>query len=180
MPEFLKDKATEWFRNNREPWRSWEHFKECFHRFFVPKRMQIQLEKDMQKHHQGQQNIRDYIISMQSLMRFLVDYTPVKKLEWIYQNLNPDYKAFIRPKDFKNLKDLIELGEIFEENQAERKRLYSSRHSGRAFAAEEKCHTGGQTRPQTNKPDYSRSFCCWNCGDRNHKMNECPELKQSS
>lgn len=95
---------------------------------------------------------------MQSLMRFIPDFDKNRQLDWIYQNLNPEYKTYIRLRDFPTLVQLIELGEEFQRNQAEVKRL-ASRFQRKVFIAED-----------NNTPDvpYDRKTHCWNCGKLGH------------
>lgn len=72
--EFLREKAASWYRNNKGQWANWYDFKRSFEMFFIPKKTKSQLENDVHRHHQGNNNIRDYIIDMQVLMSYLPEY----------------------------------------------------------------------------------------------------------
>lgn len=167
ISECLADKASEWFRNNKEEWSSWTQFVESFKIFFIPNRMRTQLENEVHKFYQGNKTIRDYTLSMQSLMRFIPDFDKKRQLDWIYQNLNPEYKTYIKLKDFSNLVQLIELGEEHERNQAEIKRI-SNRFQRKTFVVENDCEV---------ELPYDRRTHCWNCGRHGHKMMNCQEPK---
>lgn len=46
LPELM---PIEWFRNNREEWKSWTHFEESFKVFFATRSMRIQQEFEVQR-----------------------------------------------------------------------------------------------------------------------------------
>lgn len=174
MPECLRGKAIEWFRNNKEEWTSWEHFEESFRVFFAPKTMRIQQEFEVQRFHQNNQSIRDYSLAMQSLMRHIPGYeNKERQLDWIYHNLNPEYKNYIRPRDFKTLTDLINLGEEFEQNQYEIKRMNNFKNLRKTNAIEES--SGNIRSSRSTSESSSVNGIRWNCDKSGHLRRLCPE-----
>lgn len=170
ISELLKDKAWEWYKNNREQWRTWETFKTSFNLFFIPKRLRTQLEDEVQRHYQGNRPIQDYVISIQSLIRFIPELSLALQLEWIYQNLNPEYKSYTHPRDFTTIPELIAMCEEFEQIQSEAKRAAKARNHRKIAAT--------TSYESAEDSGYDRKTCCWNCGDRAHQMKDCPEPKR--
>lgn len=164
MPECLRGKAIEWYRNNKEMWTSWEHFEDSFRVFFAPTSMRIQQEFEVQRFHQSSQTIRDYALAMQSLMRHIPGYEEKRRqLDWIYHNLHPEYKNYIRPGDFRTLTELINLGEQFEQNQNELKRINIFKNNRRTNVIED------------NSQIDRNNATCWNCDKIGHIKTSCTE-----
>lgn len=115
MPELLRDSASEWYHNNREDCASWEDFKDSFYLFYVPRKLQLEIEDEIRTYKQKpHQTVRDYIIGIQSLMRRIPGYSEIEKLNRYYSNLSSDYQLGIKRREFSSLRELILLGEEFE------------------------------------------------------------------
>lgn len=76
------------------------------------------VEEEIRKKTQGfQEKISEYIIAIQTLMRRHGGSDEREQLERIYENLRPEYKLYIRRRDFNTLPELMEIGEEFEVTQ---------------------------------------------------------------
>lgn len=114
MPEFFKDRALMWFRNNNKHWTSWEAFKSDFFKFFLPARFFEKLEDDIRRRCQRpRETFKDYVLSLQNLMRH-TEMNEEQKLERIFRNLHPNYLWYIRRKDFTNLEELMAIADDLE------------------------------------------------------------------
>lgn len=119
MPDLLKDLALTWFRNNNKRWSSWENFRKDFLEFFLPSGYYVKLEDKIRtrKQHSGEM-FKAYMLCLQELMR-QAGYKNDKSLERLYENLCPEYKMYIKRRDFGNLQELLVLACDFEDLQKE-------------------------------------------------------------
>ncbi|XP_037811072.1 uncharacterized protein LOC119603190 [Lucilia sericata] len=114
MPEFLRDRALIWFRNNNGHWQVWRSFKSDFLSFFLPSRYFEKLEDEIRKRIQRPREVfKNYVLSIQNLMRHS-NLSEEQKLQRIFQNALPDYQWYIKRKDFSSLAELITLAEDLE------------------------------------------------------------------
>lgn len=112
---FLRGNALEWYRNNKEVWPTWKAFTDSFTEFFVPRRIKVKLEDDVTACYQNPgELIKDYILRIQSLMRFIPGMKDSEKLERIYSNCGKQYKMYIKRTEFETLKEFTALAETFE------------------------------------------------------------------
>lgn len=170
MPELLKDAPLDWYRNNKRDWVSWEDFKTSFNRFFVPARLQTNYEDAVEKHLQlKDQSIADYVIAIQTKMRRVKDMTEQKKLDRIYTNMLPEYKLYIRRREFRTLDELLELGDEYEGKVNEQKNHSRKLSSQQQYFAKKP----DQPKNYNLLNNYNRNQCCWRCGNRGHRRNEC-------
>lgn len=115
MPELLKDMALSWFRNNNRRWESWQCFKQDFLEFFLPSGYFAKLEDNIRsRKQQTGESFKAYMVALQDLMR-QAGYSEERKLERLYENANPKYKLYIKRRDFRNLRELLELAGDYED-----------------------------------------------------------------
>lgn len=115
LPELLKGKALLWFRNNRDSWKTWPEFENQFRIQYLPARFQWRLEEEIRKRTQGsRETITEYVTALQTLLRRHGGYPPASQLERIYENLRPEYKLYVRRRDFRNLPELIQQATEYE------------------------------------------------------------------
>lgn len=115
MLELLRGQALDWYRNNKKNWQTWKSFVKSFTDFFVPKKMRAQIEDEISSYiQQPEQPIQDYILRIQSLMRFATRLSESEKLERIYNNCRKDYKMYVKRSEFKTLTEFKDLAETFE------------------------------------------------------------------
>lgn len=118
MPEFLRGKALEWYRNNKEPCPTWRSFKEAFSRFFFPRKLRTQLEDEVVARVQGtHESINDYVIAIQTLMRAIPTLTKQQQLDRIYENSRSEYKMYAKRHEFRTLDKFLALAETFAEQR---------------------------------------------------------------
>ncbi|XP_037807712.1 uncharacterized protein LOC119601077 [Lucilia sericata] len=114
MPEFFKDKALIWFRNNNKHWERWSMFKKDFYAFFLPTRYFEKLEDEIRKRTQrSRETFKEYVLALQDLMRHS-NLVEDEKIERIFRNAHPDYQWYIRRKDFSTLNELMQLADDLE------------------------------------------------------------------
>ncbi|XP_037934036.1 putative mediator of RNA polymerase II transcription subunit 26 [Teleopsis dalmanni] len=123
MPLLLEGEALEWFRNNNCRWSLWTRFKFDFLSFFISARYLENLQDDViSRHQKPNENFKTYLIDIKNLMRRACT-NPDSQLERIYQNMSPDYRIFIRRRDFSSLEQLKILADDFEELRREQHKV---------------------------------------------------------
>lgn len=114
MPELLRHQALEWYRNNKQDWTTWKGFVKSFTDFFVPTKMKSQMENEIVAYVQKvDQPIQDYILRLQSLMRF-AELSEADQLNRIYTNCRQEYKMYVKRHEFKTLSEFKIFAETFE------------------------------------------------------------------
>ena len=159
IPELLRGSAILWYRNNRENWITWDDFVKSFRGFYLPTDYQLQLAEEISKRVQktGERG-RDYIVELQTLMRRHAGLSKEERLFRLYKNLQPEYRQYIRRKDFNNVDDLLRQVEEYESLQKE------IRPNTARLAT---VHTVTTPKPQFNQAT------CWRCGQRGHVRKHC-------
>lgn len=119
LPELLKDKVLLWYRNNQTTWRTWDNFVRDFKAQYLPPRFQFWLAEEIRSRTQGQnETMAEFVTALQTIMRRHGELDPVQQLERIYGNLKPEYKMYIRRRDFQTLAELLKLGGEYEALQS--------------------------------------------------------------
>lgn len=122
LPELLRDQALLWQRMNKDSWHTFEDFKRDFESQFWPIGYQKSVEEEIRRRTQGcGEPFKQYIIALGTLIRRRGGYTGFDQLERIYANLRPEYKTYIRRRDFSTLSDLQTLAEEYEDLQRDTK-----------------------------------------------------------
>lgn len=168
LPELLTRDALIWYRNNRQNWKTWVEFIEDFRAFYLPTRFQEKLSDDIRARMQRtNENVRNYVTAIQAMQRWQEGVTSQQKLDRIYQNLLPEYRLFIRQKDYANLNELIKICEEYERIKIDEKQYLQK---------QEKKITRQPTTQQ--RPAYpvqasNSSSSCWSCGKTGHFRRDC-------
>lgn len=114
MPEFFRDRALIWFRNNNGHWRDWKSLRAGFYNFFLSSRYFEKLDEEIRKRTQRyKEPFKEYVLVMQNLM-WHANLSEDQKLERIFRNSQPEYQWYIRRKDFQSLPALLELANELE------------------------------------------------------------------
>lgn len=159
LPQMFRGITLAWYRNNKGNWSTWAQFTEAFRTYFLPARYFIKLEDDIRRRMQSpKEKAKDFITHIQAMMRWLPEKTVMDPMERIYENLRPEYKLYIRRKDFSNLAGLAALAEEYEyiKNQDQTKP-----------------HPVVPSKEKLQTQTYSRNDCCWHCGQRGHTRRQC-------
>jgi hypothetical protein len=99
-----------------------------------------------------------YATSLLILTRRAGGYTENEQLELLIENMDPEYRMFIRPSDVANIQELADRAAEYEELDQLRKT---------------------RTRKNDNPPAsltavaYNRAECCWRCKQRGHTRFNC-------
>lgn len=97
FPVLLLDKAETWYRCNREEWQNWEECKESFMLFFVPAKMRNQMIEEVKNCIQdNSQSVKDFIMEIQALMKFVPNLNKTERLDQIYKNMKSEYQLYIK------------------------------------------------------------------------------------
>lgn len=184
LPDKLRSRALEWYRNNRDTFVSWQVFKDEFQNFFLSRRHRMKLEDDIRRRTQGaREKGKDYVTTMQTMYRRLGQIPGADQMERIYENLRTEYRLYIRRQDFRTLSELIVFIEQYEEIMKEQ-----TRHTSHGIddvpspvrVSQEKHPPATPPPPPVttsrnpfNTPAWNRETDCWRCGQRGHTRHRC-------
>ncbi|KAJ8951996.1 hypothetical protein NQ314_007614 [Rhamnusium bicolor] len=124
LPELLQGPALLWYRNNKAHWDTWAKFTRDFRTFYFPK---------------PDEPATNYLTDLQTLVRRHGDLNPEQELRWLYRNLLPDYRQYIRRNDFTDVSSLSAKIKEFELLRQEVRQVYdgkepiSRRNTARRF-----------------------------------------------
>src|SRR5699024_568520 len=119
LPEMLTDSATAWFRKNRQFWTTWDDFIADFRGFYLPHYEQTLEDQIVTRRQQVGEPGRDFVQVMQTMIRRHGGYSQEATLRRVYNHLLPEYRQYIRRGDFRNIRELVQEIEEFEQLQAE-------------------------------------------------------------
>lgn len=115
LPELLKDSALLWYRNNRNAWMNFSDFLRDFQFQYFPQGYLLNLEDEIRRRTQGDGELfKHYAIALCTLIRRRGGLTVNDKLERLYSNMHPNYKMYVRRRDFVNLPGLMKVAEEYE------------------------------------------------------------------
>ena len=198
MPELLEGDASLWYRNNRSHWNTWDDFLQDFRSFYYPVNYAADLEIEISRRLQRQNEpSHRYITDLQTLIRRHGGINPDQELQWLYRNLLPEYRQYIRKSDAA---DVISLSRTIRETELLLSELHSkpstSRSSYQSPAGLSTAHVASRTSPptrtrfsnphnqsqrpsgphgpSTRNPNNARTNnICWRCGETGHVRTEC-------
>lgn len=195
LPDKLRSRALEWFRNNHNLFHSWQEFKTDFQNYFLSRRHRIKLEDDIRRRTQGaREKGKDYVTSMQTMFRRLGQVPITDQLERIYENLRTEYRLYIRRQDFRTLPELLIFVEQYDELLREQ-----PRHTNHGIQDGSSTPNTPTAKPPVSKPlttnppprpnplgwpgsesasqlppsMFNRVTDCWRCGQRGHTRFSC-------
>lgn len=184
LPDKLKGRALEWYRNNRNTWQTWVEFTNEFRTFFLPRRYRIKLEDEVRKRLQGvKEKGKEFVTVIQTMYRRLGEGDQTVIIERIYDNLRTEYRHYIKPTDFRTMSELVIMIERYEELVAEQVR--APNHGVKDDTNEPeprivtpkppKTHTNPFIGPAIGTPTrpYNRETDCWRCSQPNHSRFQC-------
>ena len=115
MPDLLQGEAAYWFRNNRMSWRTWQEFVTDFRNFYFPINYQVDLEAEISRRlHKANEPVSAYLTELQTLIRRNGSLSPDQQLSWLYRNLRPEFRQYIRRSDFHDVPSLSKIAREFE------------------------------------------------------------------
>lgn len=162
IPLLLREKALLWHRNNKRNWHSWESFASDLKAFFLPPGADTELEEQVRNRIQGaKESAKEYITSLQTLMRRLGQMSSEAQLSWLYLNLRPEYRRYIKRYKFISVAELIRLAGEYEQIVVQETAIKKSSHSPQKTPALLEIH------------EYNWRENCWRCRQRGHTRNDC-------
>jgi Zinc knuckle./Retrotransposon gag protein. len=118
--EIFQGNALAWYRNNRELWNCWDDFIGDFKQFYLPANYESFLEEQIfQRRQKVGESGRDYLVSLQTLLRRHGGFSSDRALQRLYGNLLPEYRQYIRRSEIQSPRDLIRQVEEYEALQRE-------------------------------------------------------------
>ncbi|XP_048481355.1 uncharacterized protein LOC125489469 [Plutella xylostella] len=173
LPKVLRGKPLLWYRNNSDNWEKWEDFLKDFKLFFYPagyEKNLLEMIIARKQHHR--ESFVNYLTDIQTLMRRYGKMSKTEKEERVYENMNANYKYYIKKQDFTSLGELIkqaaEYEQITEESSSQQWNHRPDRHRQTP-----KSHPETSPEPRKIHEKYDRTTCCWNCGKAGHSHKEC-------
>ena len=160
LPELMKGDALLWHRNNRDDWHSWGDFERAFRAQYLPRRYQAALRREAADRRQKPgEKFAKYATDLLTLMRRAGGFTRGEQLDRLYDNMNPEYKLYVRYDEAASLAELQARASEYEEIEQQRR---DTRKADRPDAA----------RPAVAAA-YNRTECCWRCKQRGHTRFDC-------
>ncbi|XP_018578275.1 uncharacterized protein LOC108916491 [Anoplophora glabripennis] len=118
--EIFQGNALAWYRNNRNLWNCWDDFIGDFKQFYLPANYESFLEEQIfQRRQKVGESGRDYLVSLQTLLRRHGGFSSDRALQRLYGNLLPEYRQYIRQSEIQSPRDLIRQVEEYEALQRE-------------------------------------------------------------
>ncbi|KAJ8949782.1 hypothetical protein NQ314_008109 [Rhamnusium bicolor] len=128
LPELLQGPALLWYRNNKSHWDTWAKFTRDFRTFCFSVNYLENLEADISRRLQKQDEpATNYLTDLQTLVRRHGDLNPEQELRWLYRNLLPHYRQYIRRNDFTDVSSLSAKIKGFELLRQEVRQVYDGR-----------------------------------------------------
>ncbi|KAJ8949764.1 hypothetical protein NQ314_008117 [Rhamnusium bicolor] len=125
FPELLQGPALLWYRNNKSHWDTWAKFTRDFRTFHFPVNYLEDLEADISRRLQKpDEPATNYLTDLQTLVRRHGELNPEQELRWLYRNLLPDYRQYIRRNDFTDVSSLTAKIKEFELLREEVRQVY--------------------------------------------------------
>lgn len=115
LPELLKDQALLWQRNNKDLWNTFTDFERDFESQYLPPSYKLRLDDEIRRRTQGDQElVKQYVVAISTLIRRRGGYSETERLERIYMNMRPEYRLYVKRKDFTTIGELVRLAEEYE------------------------------------------------------------------
>lgn len=142
-----------WYRNRQAAWGIWNDFLKKFRGYYFPRRYQARLRREATSRQQlpGKTYVK-YSTALLTFTRRTGGFSDAAVLDLLIENLDPEYRLYIRPQNVTNIRELADRTAEYEEIVASQKRRENRRESPQTLAA----------------AAYSRDECCWHCKQRGH------------
>lgn len=196
LPELLKDAPLLWYRSNNRHWRTWQDFVNEFRTYYFPVNYLEDLEADISRRLQRPgEPVTTYLTDLQTLIRRHGKIPPSEELRWLYRNMLPEYKLYIRKDEIDNTPTLAAKMREYEDLQraikASQSPACSTRPSATTHTTTESSRQKEQktdqrpllpSRPSRTQPmDVTRrpppsthdQTICWRCGQTGHLRADC-------
>jgi hypothetical protein len=186
LPGLLQGEAAAWFRNNRQRWCDWKGFVTDFRLFYFPVSYQEDLEVEISRRLQRPtEPVTTYLTELQTLLRRHGNLQPEQQLSWMYRNLLPEYRLYLKRPELTDaatlLRSVRELEAVLREQtrptgkpdkQTAPTEVPPSRPTTRPTPPERT--TAPKTSAATPAPGPPSSTpVCWRCGQAGHFRHEC-------
>lgn len=208
IPDLLQGEAALWFRNNKHNWTRWTEFRTAFRDFYFPVNYEVELEAEIARRRQRRgEPISRYITELQTLIRRHGNMNAQTELNWLYRNLLPDYRQYIRRTDFHDTASFTKVAREYEILQAEvleAQQPSPTYNSRPPIPRMNRTELGGQPRPATGPPSSphlprgpsnptvsnanpmnypttgirNSEITCWRCGQTGHLRGTCPNPRK--
>lgn len=159
IPELLRGPVLLWYRNTHNAWKTWDNFIADFKDFYLPSNYHLQLTHEISARTQrpGERG-RDFIVDLQTLMRRHGEMTEDQELFQLYTNLQPEYRQYIRQRDFHTVGELLQEINNYERLQQEMK---------------PRVNRVAAVSTEATPRQYNSMRVCWRCGKEGHFRSNC-------
>jgi hypothetical protein len=186
LPGLLQGEAAAWCRNNRQQWCDWKGFVTDFRLFYFPVSYQEDLEVEISRRLQRPtEPVTTYLTELQTLLRRHGSLRPEQQLSWMYRNLLPEYRLYLKRSELTDaatlLRSVRELETLLREQtrttgrtdkQAVPAEIPTSRPTPRPTPPERAAAPKNSTA-QPTPGQQSSTPLCWRCGQSGHFRHEC-------
>ena len=180
LPRIFRGIANLWHRNNATSWTTWEEFTEDFKLYFFPRNYETNLlERIIARKQKYREKFIIYLTDMQTLFRRYGKMKEEEKLHRIFENMDTNYKYYVKRTDFSSLNELILLCGNFEALTEEKDQLVRQTSHGFNEQVHSSRNVSSKKKEDPNFiQNYNKFECCWNCGRRGHVYTECHAKRQ--
>lgn len=167
LPYLLTGTPYRWYQNNHRNWGTWDDFIKTFKRTYAGNNYERQLEEVIfSRKQRAHEKAFDYITDLQVLIRRLGKHSLEEELTRIYQNMQPEYRQYIRRRDFQTVEELTEQAQEYEQLQEEARRL----RPVHVVATPDTTPVATATPPRSRRADTA---VCWRCRQPGHFQRTC-------
>ena len=160
LPELLKGETLLWYRNNRDDWTSWADFDRALRMQFLPRRYQAALRREVTDRRQKPgEKFAKYATELLTLMRRAGGITREEQIERVYENMQPEYKIYVRYDEAASLAELQARASEYEDIERQRQEVRKAART--------------DNTPPTVATAYNKQECCWRCKQRGHTRFDC-------
>lgn len=159
LPIILKGKALLWARNCQDGWDTWSAFVAEFKQMYFPVDYTNRMREEATQRQQRKGELfSDFATDLRTRLRRLGISEMKQIVQRIYDNSLPEYRLYIKRRDFSSLNELFELAQEYEA-------LRRTEMKAEVQPTPARSRTAGSSQPPAR---YDHQSYGWNSGQTRH------------